>query len=126
VQECFRIASRGAQLDAAAASMEDPHRVTERLAALVGRDDPLAEQTRASLRAQLDAAQRIADTRREVGERLQLLDARLDEAVARAIELGLAVDTMDAASARSLGSDVDDVVSDMEALRLALEETAAL
>lgn len=126
VRECARIAARGAQLDAAAASMEHPDRITERLAALVGREDAVAEQTRASLRAQLDAARRIATTRRQVGEQLQLLDARLDEAVARAIELGLAVDDLDAASARALGTDVEDVVSDMEALRQALEETATL
>jgi hypothetical protein len=126
VHECYRIASRGAQLDVAAAGMEDPARITERLAALLGREDPTAEDTRASLRAQLQAAQRVADTRQHVAARLQLLDARLDEAVARAIELGLAADSLDAAEAGSLGTAVDAVVSDMEALRQALEETAAL
>jgi len=52
--------------------------------------------------------------------RLQLLDARLDEAVARAVELSL---NADVGALGGLGSDVDAVVGDMEALRQALEET---
>ncbi len=54
-------------------------------------------------------------------DRLRLLDARLDEAAARAVEL-----SVEASDEGMLGlsSDVDDVVTDMEALRQALEETS--
>ncbi len=56
-------------------------------------------------------------------DRLRLLDARLDEAVARAVELS--VDSGDPEGVLGLSSDVDSVVTDMEALRQALEETGA-
>ena len=54
-------------------------------------------------------------------DRLRLLDARLDEAAARVVEL-----SVEASDEGMLGlsSDVDDVVTDMEALRQALEETS--
>ncbi len=57
---------------------------------------------------------------RDARDRLRLLDARLDEAAARAVELS--VDANDEGML-GLSSDVDNVVSDMEALRQALEET---
>ena len=48
------------------------------------------------------------------------LDARLDEAVARAVELSLGAG--DAAAAGGLEGDVDRLVEEMEALRLALDD----
>ena len=54
--------------------------------------------------------------------RLELLDARLDEAVARTLELSAHSVTDDGVA--SLSADVDGVVTEMEALRLALEETS--
>ena len=51
-----------------------------------------------------------------------MLDARLDESVARAIELSVSLD--DAEGLAGLGADVESVVSEMEALRQALEETS--
>jgi len=53
----------------------------------------------------------------EARDRLRLLDARLDEAVARAVELSLGT-----GDARALQGDVDQLVEEMEALRLALED----
>jgi hypothetical protein len=52
---------------------------------------------------------------------LRLLDARMGEAVVRALELS-AQASVDA-SVSSLSTDVDGMVTDMEALRQALEET---
>ena len=80
-----------------------------------------SEQLQQSLQAQLDSTSRIIGVARDARARLQLLDARLDEAVARAVELALSSE--DAAAVGGLGSDVDAVVGDMEALRQALEET---
>jgi hypothetical protein len=126
VEECWRIANRGVALDRAAMSLEDPNLVQRRIDELAGRTDPTALQTREALQAQADATRRLAQTRRDVAERLQLLDARLDEAVARAVELGLSADRGDVTLAGTIGSDVEAVVTDMEALRQALEETNAL
>ena len=58
----------------------------------------------------------ILDTR----DRLRLLNARLDEAVARAYELS--VQASDVADLSGLGDDVDGLVLEMEALRQGLEE----
>ncbi len=56
----------------------------------------------------------------EARDRLRLLDARLDEAVARAVELSLGAG--DAAAAGGLQGDVDQLVEEMEALRVALDD----
>ena len=72
-----------------------------------------------SLRAQLHSAQRMIDAVQDARSQLRLLDARLDEAVTRAIELSLRSATD--ADVSGLGSDVESLVQDMEALRAALE-----
>jgi hypothetical protein len=51
---------------------------------------------------------------------LRLLDARLSEAATRAIELS--VRAHDPSDLAGLGEDVDVLVTDLEALRLALDE----
>lgn len=118
VAESWRIARRGTALDAARQHLENPRQLEQRLeAARRSGDAPLLQ----SLQAQLDSSSRIVAVAKDAKRRLQLLDARLDEAVARAVELALSAD--DAAAAGGLGSDVDAVVGDMEALRQALEET---
>src|SRR5207237_9421302 len=57
-------------------------------------------------------------------DRLRRLDAQLDEAVARAIELSL--NASDSSAVRPLGNDVDTVVGELESLRLGLEESSHL
>jgi hypothetical protein len=64
----------------------------------------------------------MASVAQQARDQLRLLDARLDEAVTRAVELSL--QTGDDADLTGLGSDVDNLVLDMEALRAALEETS--
>ena len=57
---------------------------------------------------------------REAKDQLRLMDARLDELVARAVEVSISAgDTTDPL----LAGDVDGLVEEMESLRLALEET---
>jgi hypothetical protein len=51
-------------------------------------------------------------------DRLRLLDARLDELVARSAEVSVG-----AGDTGGLSDEVDGVVTELEALRLALEET---
>ena len=73
-----------------------------------------------ALDAQLESADRLARVASDARDRLRLLDARLDELVARAIELSVSEDD-DAVG--TLGTDVDGLVTEMESLRQALEET---
>jgi hypothetical protein len=82
--------------------------------------DTRLEQARDSLRAQLGSAQRMKDAVDDARSQLRLLDARLDESVTRAIELSLR--SAGDADVSGLGSDVESLVQDMEALRAALED----
>jgi hypothetical protein len=82
-----------------------------------------AEQTMQSLRAQIAAADRMDKVIGEAIDRLRLLDARLDETVTRAVELSVESPTATGASGvTGLGADVDGLVTEMEALRQALDE----
>lgn len=119
VEESWRIARRGMALEAAMRQLEDPRRVRARLedARRHRADSRIVD----SLQAQLDSTERIATVAAEARRRLQVLDARLDEAVARAVELSLSADHTGDLS--GVDTAVDAVVSDMEALRQALEET---
>ncbi|MBK9181042.1 MAG: hypothetical protein IPM45_16040 [Acidimicrobiales bacterium] len=125
VDECWRIATRGQALDEALAQL-DVTSITRELAAVEhdassGAEGSSIERTAEALRAQLSSAERMTRVATDARDRLRLLDARLDEAVARAIELS--VGTGDDESLGGLGSDVDSIVGELEALRQALEET---
>lgn len=73
-----------------------------------------------ALRAQLASADRLDRTIADARDRLRVTNARLDEAAARAAELSVAAH--DVAQLEGLGADVDALVTDLEALRLGLEE----
>ena len=75
--------------------------------------------TREALVAQLATAARMKAVSTDARDRLRLLDARLDELVARAVELSV---SGSASAISGLGDDVDSLVSEMESLRQALEE----
>jgi hypothetical protein len=123
VKECWRIAKQG-QVVADARAQVDTISATKHVARLSATnappDGPVSE-TLDALHAQLASAKRMDDTITDVSNRLQLLDARLDEAVARAVELS--VQASDLTELGGLGDDVEGVVGDMEALRQGLEET---
>jgi hypothetical protein len=85
-------------------------------------DDRL-RRTADALQSQMASTRRIAEVARETRDRLRLLDARLDESVARAVELSLRAG--DVAEIGGLDDDVESIVTEMETLRVALEETAA-
>lgn len=116
VQECWRIANRGQQLEAALAQFDPIQRLERELAAARG-DARVA----ASVRAQIETYRRIEATAIDARERLRLLDARLDETVARAIEVGLRAG--DPVEVGVLDDDVESLVTEMEALRRGMEET---
>jgi hypothetical protein len=123
VEECWRIASHGHALDEALRNLDPPDEIRARLGQL-GPVSPGStnERVAQSLRAQLQSTERIAAVAADARERLRILDARLDEAVARAIELSLRAG--EAVELGGLDSDVDALVADMEALRQALDETS--
>lgn len=119
VRECWRIANRGDDLDDALRQLA-PGKAARELAA-VEQDPSALPGTVEALRAQVESAQRLQRTAAEARDRLRLLNARLDEAVARATELSIG--TGDTVQLGGLRTDVDDLVDEMEALRQALEET---
>jgi hypothetical protein len=122
VLESWRVARQGDALERALAGM-DIRAVADELRAVeaeMGRGEERRarlEPTAAALRAQLTSASRLGTVASEARDRLRLLDARLDEAVARAVELSLGT-----GDASALQGDVDQLVEEMEALRLALED----
>lgn len=129
VREAWRVARQG-QVLADAGTQIDTAGVQRQLAEVrANASAPWAagsslEQTAKALEAQLASAQRLATVTREAQDRLRLLNARMDEMVARAIELS--VDASQPDDLGGLGSDVDSLVDEMEALRLAMDETDQL
>ena len=150
VRECYRIGRRGAALDTGLAGLQTgvawadlmhgldafrvPGQLRERVqqgesirdkAALadelrkVGVDEQGLDKLEA-LQAQVLSAQRLVAVAQDARSRLELLNARLAEAVARAFELSLSAE--DATALQGLGGDVDDLVGEMESLRTALDE----
>ncbi|MEP7203611.1 MAG: hypothetical protein ABI894_13435 [Ilumatobacteraceae bacterium] len=110
VEECWLIARRGDELDSALKRLDS--------ASLQARLDIATDDaTRSSLQAQLDSAQRIRATRDDTDQRLRLLNTRLGELLAHAAEVSVGAD-----ATGELGSAVDDVVTQLESLRLAVED----
>lgn len=126
VRESWRIARQG-QVLADASGQIDTAGVQRQLSEVrANASAPWAagsslEKTAAALEAQLASAERLATVTREAEDRLRLLNARMDEMVARAIELSVDANQVDELG--GLGSDVDHLVDEMEALRLAMDET---
>jgi hypothetical protein len=136
VEECWKIARRGDVLAKARGQIDAPRIQAELDSAQSGARAIAAESGDApawakgsdlesrveALQSQLGSAKRMETVINDTVSRLQVLDARLDEAVTRAIELS--VQASDTSDLGGLGSDVDHMVEEMEALRLALEETS--
>jgi hypothetical protein len=120
--DCWHVAVRGDQvddalrhLDAATARLE----LAELLREAGGRPLTDTQQARrASLESQLASFERMQRVSAETQERLRLIDARLDELVARSVEVSVG-----AGDAGALGDDMEDLVLELEALRQAQDET---
>lgn len=125
VEECWRVAQGGDALAKARARI-DVASITGQLSELhaqltAGQESGPLIQTIEALESQLATAKRMDEVIVNTSNQLRLLDARLDEAVTRAIELSVRAHTADEMLA--LGADIDGVVSEMESLRQALDET---
>jgi hypothetical protein len=124
VEESWRIARRGDDISRALARLDTVRTETElaQLRVSLGDRPPsaAAQKTIESLEAQIASAARLQSTADDARDRLRLLDARFDELVARAVEVSLGSGDSD-----MLGDDVDGLVTELESLRAALEETDA-
>jgi hypothetical protein len=122
VEECWQIAKRGQTLDRARRDISAAA-IDRQLAEVAGDSaDPAAARVRESLLAQRATAERLDRVIQGAHTELRMLDARLDEAVVRTIELSAQASTD--ASVAGLGADVDSLVVEMEALRQAMDETS--
>lgn len=110
VHECFAIARRGHELDDALRRFN-----TSSLTAQL--ESATDEGARSSLTAQLESAGRIRATRDSTDERLRLLTTRMGELLAHAAEVSVGSDATE-----ELGTGVDEVVTQLESLRLALND----
>ncbi|MEZ5217102.1 MAG: hypothetical protein R2715_11095 [Ilumatobacteraceae bacterium] len=122
--DCWRIASRGDEIDEALQRLDTEQAMVERATlrqSIGGRAPTEAEaSTLRSLDSQLATADRMQGISADAQARLRLLDARLDELVAKAVEVSVG-----AGDSSWLSQEVDGVVEELEALRLALEDTNA-
>jgi len=110
VDECWQIAKHGDQLDDTIRGLDG--------AGLRARLDRATDDSmRTSIQSQLDAVERIRTARELTDQRLHRLQTRLGELVSQAAEVSIGSDTTG-----ELGSAVDDVVVQLEALLQAVDE----
>ena len=119
--ESWEIARRGDEIDDAVGRL-DPTALRSKLATLrvraaAGPSDDLAAAI-ASVEGQLASADRLKRLSSQTADRLRLTQTRLDELVARATEVSIGASDTDA-----YATDVDDLVVEIEAMRLAVDET---
>jgi hypothetical protein len=129
VTECWRIARQGHALQAGLKQLDAPS-VTAELDQVrgdrrraQGRARAALERAEQALESQLSSYERIAAVSEDARTRLRVLNAQLDEAVARALELALGAN--DVSDLSPLSADVESLVGELEALRQAVEETKA-
>ncbi len=123
VDECWLVAKQGESLVQARRGIDLPD-VDRQLARLRHEGGAPGQPSTAvirSLEAQRATAERLDTVIARAESELRLLDARLDEAVARTLELTAHAGTT-AGSLSGLGTDVDNLVGEMESLRQALDE----
>lgn len=114
VHECWEVAQRGQELTDAR-RLIDIDGLTHTRASMADTDARAA-----SIDAQIQSHQRLETRENETREQLEALDARLDEAVVRAAELGTRAGVI--GELESAGDTVTGVVRDLEALRQGLDD----
>ncbi len=129
VQSCWKIAKHGDALQRALFNFDINQLQTE--LTHVNQDGQSVEpdsaagqtlaRTRQAVEAQLASYARIRSVSDDAHSRLRLMNAQLDEAVARAVELS--VRQADLSELTPLTNSVESLVGDLENLRQALEET---
>jgi hypothetical protein len=115
LDETWQIARRGHEIDQAVHRL-DPTALRSKLDTLLQQDD--ADAAIASVESQLASVDRLKEQSTRTSNRLRLTQTRLDELVARAAEVSIGAGDTDAYE-----HDVEDLVVELEGLRLAVEET---
>ena len=121
IEESWRIASRGNDIDGAISQLntaEAEAELNQLRQQQQGGTSADIESTIQSLEAQISSGNRMQSVSKSTRDRLRLLDARFDELVARAVEVSVG-----SADSDVLGNDVDDLVNELEGLRLAIDDT---
>jgi hypothetical protein len=113
--ETWQIARRGHEIDQAVHRL-DPTALRSKLDTLQQQDD--ADALIASVESQLASVDRLKEQSTRTSNRLRLAQTRVDELVARAAEISIGAGDTDAYE-----HDVEDLVVELEGLRLAVEET---
>ena len=120
LREAYRTAQRGDQIDDAVKRL-DPTALRSRLTTLERQAGgaPSTEQAAAieSVRTQLASADRLKVQSQRTADQLRLTQIRVDELVARSAEVAVG-----AAEPDTYARDVDNLVIQLEALHLAVEE----
>jgi len=119
VEVCQTIAQRGAAISRARKRIDVP-KISRELESIArdGRDSTM--QTIEALQAQVDTATRMDEVIRDTRDRLRLQNARMDESVARAIELSVKAE--DVTELDGLGDNVGSLVTQLDAMRQALDD----
>ncbi|MDZ7676963.1 MAG: hypothetical protein U5K29_00230 [Acidimicrobiales bacterium] len=120
VRECWEVAKQ-AQTISDARKVIDVPSLRRRLESLESRDADTTATERA-VRSQLESAARLDAVLGDVTKRLEVLEAKLTEAVTRAIEVSALAGHDDELT--GVGTAVDQVVIDLESLRAALDESS--
>ena len=126
VNECWRIARQGDVLQDALKALDRDEietglsNVAAELSSASGSRQASLARTRDALLAQQQSYERLASVWHDTRNRLEVLNAQLDEAVARAVELSVHTGDLDALN--PLTADVESLVDELESLRLGLEE----
>jgi hypothetical protein len=120
IAESWRIARRGDEIVRAIGQIDTATAGAELATLRQSGDDrtTAGAETAKALEAQLASAERLSQLAEASRDRLRLLDARFDELVARTVEVSVG-----AGDSAMLGHDVDDLVTELESLRVAMEET---
>jgi hypothetical protein len=118
VEESWRIARRGHEIVSAIGKIDTAAAETELEDLRRSASGNAQADTIKALEAQLQSAQRLTNLAQKSRDRLRLLDARFDELLARTVEVSVG-----SGDSEGLGADVDDLVTELEALRVAMEET---
>lgn len=133
VRQCWEVAQQGQLIAAARRDIDDRGARSElaRVQAVTGEGQPdqgaaprgqasdVQARTIEALQSQIDTADRLDALLAGTNDHLDLLNARLDESVTRALELSVTNRTSDA---NALGTDVGRIVDDLESLRVAIED----
>jgi DNA-binding FrmR family transcriptional regulator len=122
VRECWRIAQQGDSLVDALNRLNVPNIERELQQVQAEKADrggsPSLDATEQAVRSQLASAERLSRVANDARDRLRLLNAQLDEAVAQATE----VSVKPTADVSPLTDQVEGIVGQLEALRQGLEE----